>query len=193
MSQLLLFPEHELPRQPIYQLFLALFLPSPARDIAADVAQGLRRQHRLRGPPLRTHRLHVSLYGLGRFASVPPHLLEMPGPAVDDLPLAPFNVTFDQALSFKGASRRPLVLTSNDGLAALRYFHQRLAVWVSDSFGVHRLPKSFTPHVTLLYDRQGISPQAIAPVSWTVTDFSLVLSVVGQTRYVFLERWRLTG
>jgi 2'-5' RNA ligase len=52
-----------------------------------------------------------------------------------------------------------------------------------------RANAKFAPHVTLMYDDQGISEQAVEPVSWTAHDFVLVHSLLGQTKHVHLGRW----
>lgn len=193
MNQFFLFPQPASPNPQYYQLFLALFPPQPAREIAANLARVFRTKYCLRTQPLRPDRLHASLYSLGRFRSVPREVLETPEPAVHDCDIPPFDVAFDRALSFENNDRRPFVITGGDGLAALKDFHHHLRTWVNRTFGVPNLRTSFTPHITLLYDRQNIPQQPVDPVRWQVTEFSRVLSVVGQSRYVHLDRWRLTG
>jgi 2'-5' RNA ligase len=54
-------------------------------------------------------------------------------------------------------------------------------------------PSRFMPHVTLLYDRQTVDAQGITPVSWRVTEFVLVHSLLGQSRHIVLGRWPLRG
>lgn len=113
---------------------------------------------------------------------------------LDEYSTPPFEVTFDRVSSFKHPDRRPLVLVGNNDFAGLRHFHRTLGAWLSQTgTAANDFEGRFNPHVTLLYDWREIPEQTIEPVSWTVTDFSLVLSVVGQTRYVHLKRWRLTG
>jgi 2'-5' RNA ligase len=49
----------------------------------------------------------------------------------------------------------------------------------------------FTPHVTLLYDGMSVAEQPVDPISWTVGEFVLVHSLLGQTRHIILDRWPL--
>jgi 2'-5' RNA ligase len=53
--------------------------------------------------------------------------------------------------------------------------------------------RHFTPHMTLLYDRQLVKEHAIEMLSWTVSEFVPVHSFVGQGRHVHLARWPLRG
>ena len=50
-----------------------------------------------------------------------------------------------------------------------------------------------TPHVTLLYDDVLVEERAVEPIRWTVREFVLVHSLLGQTRHVPLARWPLGG
>jgi 2'-5' RNA ligase len=52
---------------------------------------------------------------------------------------------------------------------------------------------NFTPHLTLSYDNCRIKERFVQPISWTVREFKLVLSLVGETKYDFLGRWQLRG
>jgi 2'-5' RNA ligase len=51
----------------------------------------------------------------------------------------------------------------------------------------------FTPHVTLLYDEQGVGEDDIEPTRWTVAEFALVHSRRGQGPYAVLARFPLCG
>jgi len=50
-----------------------------------------------------------------------------------------------------------------------------------------------TPHLTLLYDARRVDEQPIDPIRWTVREFVLVHSLLGQTRYIPLGKWPLRG
>jgi 2'-5' RNA ligase len=49
----------------------------------------------------------------------------------------------------------------------------------------------FAPHVTLSYKPDGLGHEFIEPIHWTVTEFLLIESVVGETRHIELGRWPL--
>jgi len=60
-------------------------------------------------------------------------------------------------------------------------------------FSVNGVKSSYTPHVTLLYDSQRVVQQAVETVAWTVREFVLVHSLLGQTRHIALMRWSLSA
>jgi 2'-5' RNA ligase len=49
----------------------------------------------------------------------------------------------------------------------------------------------FTPHLTLLYGERPIKERFIEPISWTVCEFALVLSLRGETKYIVEGHWPL--
>ena len=106
-----------------------------------------------------------------------------------------FEARFDEAISFRGElEKRPLVLVNHsDGNTKLVKLHQAL----DTAFSKYRRRSSgnlkFNPHITLLYDRQGIPEKPIDPVSWRVDEIVLVCSEVGATKYDRLGSWKLGG
>jgi len=79
------------------------------------------------------------------------------------------------------------------GVSSFVALHRGLGVLFGEA-GLTRGPAvDFTPHVTLLYDRLVVPPQAIEAVSWRVTEFTLVRSLLGRTIHIPLERWALSG
>ena len=102
---------------------------------------------------------------------------------------APFEVTFDRAVSFLGRPR-PLVLCSEDDIPELIAFQRALGHAIQKR-GLGRAKPQYTPHVTMLYDERAVEDHAIEPVRWTVRDFVLVHSLRGQSQYNILGRWPL--
>jgi 2'-5' RNA ligase len=179
-------------------LFFALFPGEEAAVKIANVSQQLRDEHGLRGKSLLNDRLHVTLHHLGDYADgLPPSLVSEVHEAASNFRASPFEVTFDRAMSFaRTVENRPYVLRGNEhsdgGLADLMAFQKKffLAMCRAGLQG----PKSnvkFTPHVTMLYDRQMLEEQAIEPVTWVAQDFVLVHSLVGMTQHIHLGRWPL--
>src|SRR5439155_1207844 len=83
--------------------------------------------------------------------------------------------TFDFAIS------KPSMLSTR----RLRPRHQRL----NDELDWQPRPaRRFTPHMTLLYDRQRIEEAPIEPINWMVSEMVLVESLVGQTIHRHLAR-----
>lgn len=179
------------PRPPTHRLFFAAHPDAEAARHIDRLAQRLHDELRLAGKPLGLARYHVTLIFLGDFAGVPP---------IDDLrrfgaqvALKPFQVAFDRVESFrKRRDRAPVVLLGDDGLDGLLTLREAIGRPFEDA-GLMRLAPAFTPHLTLLYDPQRVESRTIAPITWTVREFSLVHSLIGHSRHTVLERWSLRG
>jgi RNA 2',3'-cyclic 3'-phosphodiesterase len=188
------------PLKPTDRLFFALFPSDEAIPQIVKTSHQLRDQHGLTGKSLSNDRLHVTLHHVGDYAGGLPHgLVEAAQKAAEvvaaKIAMPAFDVTFDRAMSFAGRPRnRPFVLRGNErqdgGLAALMAFQKTMYLAMC-RVGLQgpRANAKFAPHVTLMYDDQGIAEQAVEPVSWTAHDFVLVHSLLGQTKHVHLGRW----
>jgi RNA 2',3'-cyclic 3'-phosphodiesterase len=106
--------------------------------------------------------------------------------------MPPFDIAFDRAtsLSVRG-DKAPIALVGDDGVAGLSMFEQAFAAAMRRARFRCRTRPQFAPHVTLLYDRQRIQEQEVAPVRWTVRDVTLVHSLVGRGRHTLLGQWPL--
>ncbi len=173
------------------RLFFAIF-PDPAT--AADIARradALRAAHGLSGRPLASERFHITLHHLGDHAGVRRDIVAMAGEAAQAIATAPFEVVFDRAASFHNGGNNPFVLQGGEGLEALKAFQRDLGLAMARAGLGKRVDKTFTPHVTMLYDRQLIGEQTIEPVRWTVGGFTLIHSLLGKTEHIPLARWTL--
>ena len=172
-------------------LFLAV-LPEPdATSCIFNLGQLELAKHGLRGKPIAKQRLHVTPASLGHFSGRPEWIIAVADAAARATAAAtsPFDVGFNRAGSFVGRpDNRPFVLRDRGDNAALMTFQQRL--W-ADLGGKGR--SAFTPHVTLLYDEQLVPEEEVRPVRWTVSEFVLIHSFVGHSRYETLGRWTLRG
>jgi RNA 2',3'-cyclic 3'-phosphodiesterase len=176
------------------RLFYGL-LPDDETAIRLDqFAHGFLGLNRLEGTPLRTERLHVSLHHIGdykRLQSKVVYAAKQVGKAVS---MRPFEVTFRSIKTFGGASqaaghspRRPLVLLGeSEGLFEL----YRVVGDAMEKNGL-RATEYFTPHITLSYGPEVIPLQEIEPIRFIVTEFVLIHSLRGLTRYEMIERWPL--
>ncbi|MCO5398832.1 RNA 2',3'-cyclic phosphodiesterase [Ralstonia soli] len=194
MTQLTLPGFEATPQLPAHRVFLAI---KPDADTAARIAQRveqLRPVVGFKGKALRPERLHVTLHHLGDFVQPPPEdLIARTRQAAAGLALPPFDVAFDQVVSFHGRrDHRPFVLLGGEGVAELMTFQAVLGEALQHA-GVPVPRGHFKPHVTLLYDRGGFAPKAVEPISWTVREFVLIHSWLGKTRYDELGRWPLNG
>ena len=172
-------------------LFFAILPDAAAASRLARIAQQQCIRHRLRGRPLAAERFHVSLLGFGQHAGLPRGLVDDAVAAAANLAAPAFEVTFDYAMSFLGRPR-PRVVSGGDGVADLIAFQQMLGGEI-EKRGLGRVKPQYTPHVTLLYDERGVETHTIEPVRWIVREFVLMHSLLGQSRYVPLGRWRLSG
>jgi RNA 2',3'-cyclic 3'-phosphodiesterase len=165
-----------------------------AAEQIARLAQRSRRDYELNGTPLLTSRFHVSLQHLVEYDAR--HSLKtfaLKGrAAAAKVRTNPFTVMFNRVESFSSRDGRcPLVLRGDDGVVGLEMLYRSLGTAIR--FAGLKARLDFTPHLTLLYSNGCIKEHFIRPVSWTVREFSLILSLHGKTRYIPLGRWKLGG
>ena len=171
-----------------YSLFFSFF--PPAQDIAAIAAltARLKQEHGLAGKPLLPHRLHITLMDLGNYQEVPDDVIAAARAAADAVRCQAFDLVLDRALSYP--SSRTYVLNGHgQDLDAIRAFRESLR----ESVLAQGLcaGKSFTPHMTLMYDPARIAEHAVEPVRLRVQEFVLIRSHVGKGIYDPLGRWTL--
>lgn len=179
----------------IERLFVGLMLPPDQAGAASKVLEEARLDHGLRGSPIRSDRLHITLIHVGDYEnSLPRSVITDTLNAMDGLSEAAFDVTFDRAASFAGApGKHPYVLLGGEGVEALDAFRRRLFRALLRA-GVRTLSReAFTPHVTLTYGDRQLPERIIEPVGWRAADFLLIHSEVGRSIYHTLGRWPLRG
>jgi 2'-5' RNA ligase len=76
-----------------------------------------------------------------------------------------------------------------DGVERLIEFRDELAGQMRRAG--FRVPRSYTPHMTLLWGDRCVGDHPMPPVGWMVRDFVLIRSLIGQSRHVELGRWCL--
>jgi 2'-5' RNA ligase len=173
------------------RLFFAIF-PDPATAARiARHADTLRPAHQLGGRPLAPERFHITLHHLGDHAGLRRDIVAMASEAAEAITTAPFEVVFDRAASFHNGGNNPFVLQGGEGLEALKAFQRDLGLAMARAGLGKLVDKSFTPHVTMLYDRRLVAEQGIEPVRWTVGGFTLIHSLLGRTEHIPLARWTL--
>lgn len=178
------------PPTPTDRLMFLLY-PDPATaELIAQEARRLKDALNLRGAPLLTDRLHITLHHLGDYVGLPSDMVAKGKEAGAALAAAPFEVTFDQAVSFANRpGNNPFTLQGGEGVQDLIAFQKALGEKMT--WARLKPDKSFTPHITLLYDGQVVPAQAVAPIRWTVDRFALVQSKLGQTQHIVLAEWLL--
>ena len=190
------FPGFELrpPSRRTDRLFLGVFPDLDAAERAASLSRSLRKELNLRGRPLPPERLHITLHHIDDYAGLPQWVVAAICDAAGTVGMGPFEVEFDRVASFSGRpGNRPLVLRGGDGLAELMKFQRGLGTAITRARVGRPVASQFTPHVTLLYDDIQVEERAVEPIRWTVSEFILVHSLLGQRRHVPLARWSLSG
>jgi 2'-5' RNA ligase len=190
------FPGFELrpSSRPTDRLFLGVFLDLDAAERAVSLSWSLRKELNLSGRPLPPERLHVTLHHIDDYVGLPPRVVAAICDAAAAVRRDPFEVEFDRVASFSGRpGNRPLVLRGGGGLAELMEFQRGLGEAVARARVGRPVASRFTPHVTLLYDDIQVEERAVEPIRWTLNEFILVHSLLGQTRHVPLARWSLSG
>lgn len=178
------------PPTPTDRLMFLLYPDATTAARIADEAGRLKERLGLRGALLQTERLHVTLHHLGDYVGLPQDIVAKGALAGDALCASPFEVIFDRALSFANRpGNNPFTLQGGQGLVALVAFQKALGEKMAGA--ALRPDRSFTPHVTLLYDERIVAEQSIAPISWSVDRFALVQSKLGRTQHVILREWVL--
>lgn len=169
------------------RLFLAALPDAATAGQIFRLASVLKRAHRLSGKLIVPERLHLSLFFLGGLTDQLPRAV---GDAVTEARVAPFEVSFDRAASFRGrAGSRPFVLVGGNGLDQVKSFRRALAAELAQQGFRSRAKTNFEPHVTLLYDDRSVEEYPVAgPISWIVNELVLIHSLNGHQR---LARWPL--
>jgi 2'-5' RNA ligase len=173
------------------RLLFAAIPDAGSASSVAELRQKLRAKHRLRGKPIATERLHVTLHHVGDFATLPGGIVARAGAIASSISMRPFKVEFNGALSFRGRpGNSPFVLQGDEGVIGLVILQHRLGRLMENA-GLGRADPHYTPHMTLLYDDRVVADEAVRPIGWAVHEFVLVHSLLGRSRYNVLARFPL--
>jgi 2'-5' RNA ligase len=179
------------------RLFFAI-RPSPkAKAEARTVATRYREDFALRGE-LRFDLLHVTLIMVAEEPRLPEDVIFAAKQAAATIGGVPVPIHFDHIMSFRKESeagqRRALVLHGDGGRTSLTRLHVSLGVGMHNAGLGHNLTGSYTPHMTLLYDRKEVPPRELEePVCWTADEFLLIRSELGKSTHHVVDRWPLLG
>ena len=193
-QQLSLFDEQPSQALPLTdRLFFAIVPPPEIAESMFQFAQERRIKEGMTGRPLPAERLHMTLLHLGDFPGLPEDLIKGATDRAAKLAasLAPFDISFDVIGNFsRRPVRKPLVLLQDHQEPQLKSLVQSLLRAIN-------LPQGgslkFNPHITLLYDEKSIMMEHIEPFTWQVNEIVLINSLMRQSKYVTLGRWKLEG
>jgi 2'-5' RNA ligase len=194
MSQELLFLDIE-SRKSGHNLFVAILTPEYLHQRLVATATRLSARYVLAGKVRPLQNLHITLCdfqnsrgSLASDISIAKRACEAAARSA-----APFGIVMDCVRSFRGKDKNPLVLQPRifpEGLAKVRNLLQ--TEFVKQRSKPH-FSSGKSPHVTLLYDRQSVPEESIAPLGWIAEEIVLVQSHVGESRYTIHGRWSLQG
>ncbi|KQR18306.1 MULTISPECIES: 2'-5' RNA ligase family protein [Xanthomonas] len=173
------------------RLFFAVMADAATAGLAAGIAEGLLQSGQVDGKPLGRERLHVTLHHLGDYAGgLPPSLVSRASQAAERVAMEAFDVEFDRVGTFGGRrSQLPCVLRGEERVRGLYTLQGALGRQLAH-VGIAG-DAQYTPHMTLLYCNQTLPQRRCDALAWTVRDFALVRSFLGQSRYQIEGRWPL--
>jgi 2'-5' RNA ligase len=175
------------PAIPTDRLFLAVFPDAQHGTELEALAERQLAAARLAGKRVEAARLHVTLFHLGDYTELPPGLIAQATDALSQLAADPFTIHFDQVGSFSNRqSSGAFVLAGGDGNQALHALHKQLAAHLRAGGLALHTRDSFTPHMTLAYDKAAVPFAQIDPVGWPVEEVVLIRSMLGKTRHIRL-------
>jgi 2'-5' RNA ligase len=170
------------------RLFFAVLPPRDTCPLLERLGMGLQQAHHLRGQRIGQDRLHITLAPV--FA---PHrsladTIARAKSVAAGIRYGRFPVYLEWSESFRLRRRHhPFVLRGDQGMRPLTELRRDIrAQMLRAGFTVEA---GFTPHVTLLWADRPVEANPIAPIHWTVRDFALVASLVGESRHIHVERW----
>jgi RNA 2',3'-cyclic 3'-phosphodiesterase len=175
---------------PYDNFLLAIYPPTVVAKQIRQVIDAHRRQFGFSGSARPPHILHATLCVLNDETCVDAALS-----VAHSVRATAFDVAFDRSQTFVGEQtdsrrRRPYVLSCDKrSNLALRCLQRQLHAPLARLGSLQR--KSFSPHVTLLYDTLVAGMQMIEPIVWRVDRFALVHSHYGKTRHEVIREWRL--
>lgn len=132
-------------------------------------------------------RQHVTLVALGAWASPPKAVIARARDVCAALRAAPFRTVFDEMVV---AGR--ILLKPSETVPKLAQFQRQLAIGLSGAGLIRPNGYRFSPHLTLSYRTRARERIFMPPISWTVRDFVLLESLVGERTQIERGRWALS-
>ncbi len=173
------------------RLFLALQPPAEMWPALRQLEQQQRQLHGFQGRALRDEHLHLTLQHLLDHEALPDDWIARAGVAVESVKRHKLALRFDRVMSFaRRTDNRPFVLLAQEGIQPLLGLQRALGEAMK-RVGFLQVDRSFTPHVTLLYDRQQVLMQTVEPLQWQAQEIVLIHSLLGRTQHRVLARWPL--
>lgn len=173
------------------RLFFALVPPEELRPAISETAQALQAEHKFGGRLLKPERYHITLFFFGDYQppETEPAIIE----AAQSIDAPPFELTLNKAGSFPNRDIATWLAPANVP-PELEYLGNQLRKKLG--YITEERNSGFTPHLTIGREARGkLRPTAITPISWRVTEYVLIRSILHQypARYELLGRYALKG
>jgi 2'-5' RNA ligase len=132
-------------------------------------------------------RLHITMFILPDFQSVPNGAEDILCAMGDAVAAAPVPVTLDMI----SASTRSIALRPRHRIAELAALRRELTFQAAVAKIAERPGYNFSAHMTLGYRDGTPFSQPVEPIAWIADEFVLVHSHLGKTRHDVVARWPL--
>lgn len=175
------------------RIFFASLPDSATATRIHALAEEQKQRQAFAGTLILPEHLHVTLFHLGDWIKLPAEVIALAVAAAERVEAQPFEVSFTRVESFRNRTGIfPFALTgAAEPWRALRGALGTALKQAGLGGAVHEID-DFKPHVTLLRDEQRAKAVAVTPITWRVSDFVLIHSVLGKTTHIHLGRWPLT-
>lgn len=178
----------------LHNCFFGFQPNEPASRQMDGVARRLVRTRCGLGRPMSARRRHVSLSSLGVDDRPMDDRARRGVEAVAGLRAPAFQVAFNRIASFSGGGdQRALVLRGDEGVLGVDLLQAAIHGALAEAGLVARRLRPFEAHLTLVRGRDRLEEVFIRPIAWTVREFVLIHSYVGETRYEVAGRFPLLG
>ena len=177
-----------------HRYFFALQPDDPASDEIDRVSERLMRERPWLGAPMARRRRHVSLTSIGRDEAPMDDWAGRAVRAVVQIRRPAFDVAFNRLAGFAGGGDlRALVLRGDEGVAGVDHLQATIQAALADAGLAPRRSRPFEAHLTLARGRDASDETFIRPIRWTVREFVLIHSYVGQGRHEIAGRFPLVA
>lgn len=158
---------------------------------AHALAWGLKQRDGLKGEPMDTSRLHVTLQKLGEFVgAAPPSLVASAIEAAARIEVQAFDVMFDEVLNLGNPADPVVALSGGNAQQAIAPLWEALRLSLART-GLKSAATLALPHMTLIYGSSPLQRQPVPPLQWPVRELVLVESLIGRGQHRHLGRWPL--
>jgi RNA 2',3'-cyclic 3'-phosphodiesterase len=172
------------------RIFFACLPDTETAERIYALAERLKRANGFEGTLVLPNHLHVTLYHLGDWPSLPGPVVSAAQEAAAQINVPAFDVAFTRSESFRrGMGPFPFVLTCEQDAPCWTAVRRPLGQ-AMERVGLGGATRGqFTPHMTLLRDDKRAVTAPIEPIRWTVRELVLVHSLLGKTTHIHLGRW----